>query len=118
MPTPRWLVRLTIPLIAAGAALASSAAIATADPQDDAYLAALRAVGLHWPPQTKEALIAEAHDICYDLTWGWQPQAIADDIHDHRLNKRGVTLLDIGTMVNAAHKTYCPGNVCADPACE
>ena len=117
MPTPRWLVRLTIPLIAAGAALASSAAIATADPQDDAYLAALRAVGLHWPPQTEEALIGEAHYICYDLTWGWQPQAIADDIHDH-LNKRGVTLLDVGTMVNAAHKTYCPGNVCADPACE
>ena len=45
------------------------------------------------------------------------PQAqfpIADDIHDH-LNKRGVTLLDVGTMVDAAHKTYCPGNVCDAP---
>ena len=118
MPASRWLVGLAIPVMA-GAALVSGAAIATATtPQDDAYLNALRAVGLTWPPQTDEALIAEAHDICYDLTWGWQPQVIADDIHDH-LNKRGVTLLDVGTMVNAAHRTYCPGNVCAAPTlCE
>jgi hypothetical protein len=104
MSSPRWLVRLTIPVLA-GAALAGSAAIAGATtPQDDAYLAQLRSVGLTWPPSTEEALIGEAHLICYDLTWGWQPQQIADDIHDH-LNKRGVTLLDVGTMVDAAHKT-------------
>jgi Protein of unknown function (DUF732) len=114
MSSPRWLVPLTVPLIA-GAALAGSAGIAAATtPQDDAYLAKLRAVGLSWPPNTEEALIGEAHLICYDLTWGWQPQTIADDIHDH-LNKRGVTLLDVGTMVDAAHKTYCPGNVCDAP---
>jgi hypothetical protein len=74
----------------------------------------LRAVGLTWPPSTEHALIGEAHLICYDLTWGWQPQQIADDIHDH-LNKRGVTLLDVGTMVDAAHNIYCPGNVCDAP---
>ena len=113
MPAPRWLARLTIPMMA-GAALVSSAAIATANPADDAYLAKLRAVGLTWPPNTEEALIGEAHLICYDLSWGWQPQVIADDIHDH-LNKRGVTLLDVGTMVDAAHKIYCPGNQCIDP---
>ena len=114
MPVPRWLVGLAIPVMA-GAALVSSAAIATATtPQDDAYLNALRAVGLNWPPQTEEALIAEAHYICYDLSWGWQPQVIADDIHDH-LNKRGVTLGDVGAMVNAAHRTYCPGNNCDAP---
>jgi Protein of unknown function (DUF732) len=114
MSSPRWLVTLTVPLIA-GAALAGSAGIAAATtPQDDAYLAKLHAVGLSWPPNTEEALIGEAHLICYDLTWGWQPQTIADDIHDH-LNKRGVTLLDVGTMVDAAHKTYCPGNVCDAP---
>ncbi len=113
MPSPRWLARLTIPMMA-GAALVSSAAIATATPADDAYLAQLRAVGLTWPPNADEALIGEAHLICYDLSWGWQPQQIADDIHDH-LNKRGVTLLDVGTMVDAAHKTYCPGNVCDAP---
>ena len=115
MPSTRWLARLTIPMMA-GAALVSSAAIATATtPQDEAYLAQLRTVGLTWPPQTEEALIGEAHLICYDLSWGWQPQEIADDIHDH-LNKRGVTLLDVGTMVDAAHKTYCPGNVCDAPS--
>ncbi|WP_422591840.1 DUF732 domain-containing protein [Mycobacterium sp.] len=108
MPSPRWLARLTIPMMA-GAALAGSAAIAAATPQDDAYLAKLSAVGLTWPPNAEEALIGEAHLICYDLSWGWQPQQIADDIHDH-LNKRGVTLLDVGTMVDAAHKIYCPGN--------
>jgi hypothetical protein len=114
MSSPRWLVRLTIPVMA-GAALAASAAVATATPpQDAAYLAKLSAVGLTWPPNADEALIGEAHLICYDLTWGWQPQQIADDIHDH-LNKRGVTLLDVGTMVDAAHKIYCPGNVCDAP---
>jgi hypothetical protein len=113
MPSPRWLARLTIPMMA-GAALLSSAAIATANPDDDAYLAKLRAVGLTWPPKTEEALIGEAHLICYDLSWDWQPQQIADDIHAH-LNARGVTLLDVGTMVNAAHSTYCPGNVCDAP---
>ena len=99
----------------AGAALVNSSAIATATtPQDEAYLAQLRAVGLTWPPSTEEALIGEAHLICYDLTWGWTPQQIADDVHAH-LNARGVTLLDVGTMVNAAHSTYCPGNVCDAP---
>ena len=98
----------------AGAALASSAAIATANPADDAYLAQLRAVGLTWPPQTEEALIGEAHLICYDLTWGWTPQQLADDIKAN-LNKRGITLLDTATMVNAAHSIYCPGNVCDAP---
>ena len=113
MPSPRWLARFAIPMMA-GAALVSSAAIATANPDDDAYLAQLRAVGLTWPPSTEHALIGEAHLICYDLTWGWKPQTIADDIHAH-LDKRGVTLLDVGTMVDAAHKIYCPGNQCVDP---
>jgi hypothetical protein len=31
------------------------------------------------------------------------------------LNARGITLLDIGTMVNAAHSIYCPGNACDAP---
>ena len=60
MPSPRWLATLAIPMMA-GAALVSSAAIATANtPADDAYLAKLRAVGLTLPPQSEEALIGEA----------------------------------------------------------
>jgi hypothetical protein len=114
MTTRRALTRLAF-LAMTGSALMSSTGIANAiTPQDNAYLAKLSAVGLTWPPTTEEALIGEAHLICYDLTWGWQPQQIADDIHDH-LNKRGVTLLDVGTMVDAAHKIYCPGNVCDAP---
>ncbi|BBZ43410.1 DUF732 domain-containing protein [Mycobacterium parmense] len=113
MPSPRRLAGLFIPVMA-GAALLGSSAVATANAADDAYLAQLRAVGLTWPPNTEEALIGEAHLVCYDLTWGWQPQQIADDIHAH-LNARGVTLLDVGTLVNAAHNVYCPGNVCDAP---
>jgi hypothetical protein len=114
MPSIHWTAILAIPAMA-GAVLVSSAPTGTAaTAQDEAYLNQLRAVGLTWPPNTEEALIGEAHMICYDLSWGWQPQVIADDIHDH-LNKRGVTLLDVGTMVDAAHKTYCPGNNCDAP---
>jgi uncharacterized protein DUF732 len=109
----RRLATLALPILA-GVAWANSAGIATATPADDAYLAQLHSVGLTWPASSDEALIGEAHLICYDLTWGWTPQTIADDIHDH-LNKRGVTLLDVGTMVDAAHKIYCPGNVCDAP---
>jgi hypothetical protein len=110
MPSSRW---LAVPLIA-GAALIATTAVANATPADDLYLSKLRAVGLTWPPNSEEALIGEAHLICYDLTWGWAPQTIADDIHAH-MNARGVTLLDVGTMVNAAHSVYCPGNVCDAP---
>ena len=114
MPSLRMLSRIAVPAIVA-LAFASSAGIAAASPQDDAYLAQLRAVGLTWPPKTEEALIAEAHDVCYDLTWGWTPQQIADDLHA-RLDTKGVTLLDVGSLVNAAHSIYCPGNVCDAPS--
>ena len=60
MPSLRWLARLTIPMMA-GAALVSSAAIATANPADHAYLAKLRAVGLTWPPKTEEAIAVGHH---------------------------------------------------------
>lgn len=114
MNTRRSLTRLAF-FTMAGAALMSNTGIANATTaQDDAYLNALRAVGLTWPSNTEEALIGEAHMVCYDLTYGWQPQQIADDIHDH-LNKRSVTLGEVGTLVNAAHKIYCPGNVCDMP---
>ncbi|SPM37350.1 hypothetical protein BN1232_03171 [Mycobacterium rhizamassiliense] len=115
MPSPRWLARLAIPTLVGAALVANPAIAAATTPQDEAYLNQLRAVGLTWPPQTEEALIGEAHLICYDLTWGWTPQQIADEVHQH-LDKRGVTLLDVGTMVNAAHSTYCPGNVCDAPS--
>jgi hypothetical protein len=114
MPSPRLLGRIAV-LAFVAAAVVSSPGIAAATPQDDAYLAQLRAVGLTWPPQTEEALIAEAHDVCYDLTWGWTPQQIADDLHA-RLDAKGVTLLDVGSLVNAAHSIYCPGNVCDAPS--
>jgi hypothetical protein len=59
MPSPRWLVRLTIPIMA-GAALVTSGAIATADPTNDAYLAQLGTLGFTWPPGHEEAIIGMA----------------------------------------------------------
>lgn len=109
----QWWVGVSVVSLLAASVGAAPPAVAT--PADDSYLAQLRAVGLTWPVGADEALIGEAHLICYDLMWGWQPQQIADDINAH-MNARGVTLLDIGTMVNAAHSTYCPGNVCDAPS--
>lgn len=113
MTRHRSVTRLVI-LATAGTALLSSAGVANADPQDDAYLAALRGVGLHWTPGTEAGLIQEAHDVCYDLTWAWSPQQIANDL-EARLGAQGVTGPEAATMVNAAHRIYCPGNVCDAP---
>jgi hypothetical protein len=113
MTTHRSLITLAVAAIG-GAALIGSAGVANASPQDDAYLAALRGVGLHWTPGTQPGLIQEAHDVCYNLTWGWTPQRIANDL-EARLGGQGVTGAEAATMVNAAHRIYCPGNVCDAP---
>jgi hypothetical protein len=107
MPSPRWLAGLTIPMMA-GAALVASAAIATADPINDAYLAQLRALGFTFPPERDEAVIAMAHLICYDRKWGLTPDAIANDVHAV-LGPRGLTFEDVTSMVSLAESTYCPG---------
>jgi Protein of unknown function (DUF732) len=109
----RWLARLTIPMMA-GVALVSSTAIASADagPHESAYFAQLHAVGLHWPSSSDGALIEEAQYVCHELTRGWTPQQIANGLYA-RFDKRRVTLLDVGTLVNTAHNIYCPGNVFA-----
>jgi hypothetical protein len=92
----------------AGAALVTSSAIASADPTNDAYLAQLRALGVNFPPDRDEAVIAVAHLICYDKRWGYTPDATAQDIHN-TLGPRGVSLGDVTSMVNLAISTYCPG---------
>ena len=107
MPSRRWLARLTIPVLA-GAALTTSGAIATADPTNDAYLAQLRALGVNFPPDRDEAIIAVAHLICYDKRSGYTPDAIAQDVHNF-LAPRGLTLGDVTSMVGLAESTYCPG---------
>ena len=115
MPSPRWLARLTIPMIA-GAALVASAAIATADPRDDGYLDQLRGAGLSWPPGHEEALIGTAYLICDDLGWGWTPQQIAEHVHAN-LDGRGVAFGNVASMVNLAHATYCANQRCWAPHC-
>ena len=109
MPSPRWLATLTVPVMF-GAALITHAATASADP-NDAYLAQLRGVGITWPPGHEEALVGMAHLICDDLGWGWTPQQIANHVHAN-LDPDGVSLGDVGSMVNIARSTYCPNQRC------
>jgi hypothetical protein len=107
MPSPRWLARLTVPMMV-GAALVANAAIATADPTNDAYLAQLRALGFTWPPEHDEGLIGMAYIICDELKWGWTPDRIAQDLHSI-LDQRSVHFGQVTSMVSLAHATYCPG---------
>jgi hypothetical protein len=110
MPSPRWLAKLTIPIVA-GAALVTSTAIATADAADDSYLSQLRAVGFSWPPDHEAALTAMGRLICDDLGWGWTYDQIAQNIHA-TLDQRNVTFGDVGNMVRIAHTVYCPNQRC------
>jgi hypothetical protein len=107
MPSHRWLSTLAVPVLA-GAALAVFAPTANADPTNDAYIAQLRALGVNFPPDREEAVIATAHLICYDKKWGYTPDAIAQDVHNI-LGPRGLTLGDVTSMVGLAESTYCPG---------
>jgi len=100
----------------AGAALFTSAAIATADPTNDGYLAQLRAAGFTWPPDHDPALIGMAQIICDDLGWGWTPEQIAQDVHAN-LDQRGVAFGQVSYMVSLAHSTYCATQRCWAPHC-
>jgi hypothetical protein len=106
MSSPRWPAALTIPIIAS-AALVSSAAVASANPTDDAYLNQLRGAGLTWPNGDDDALIGMAYLICNDLELNWTPQHIANSVHAN-LDTDNIHVHDVGAMVNIAHATYCP----------
>ncbi len=115
MPSPRWLARLTVPMML-GAALITGAASAAASPVDDAYLAQLRGYGFTWPEGHEGALIGMAYLICDDLGWGWTPDHIAQHVHAN-LDPDGITLGQVGSMVNLAHSTYCANQRCWAPHC-
>jgi hypothetical protein len=115
MPSPRWLARLTVPIML-GAALVTGAASAAADAADDAYLAQLRAAGFTWPPDHDAALIGMGRLICDDLGWGWTYDQIAQHIHA-TLDQRSVAFGQVTDMVSIAHSTYCPNQRCWAPHC-
>jgi hypothetical protein len=115
MPSPHWLARLAVPIMA-GAALVTSAPIATADPADDAYLAGLRAAGFSWPPDHEAALTATGRLVCDDLAWGWTYEQISQNIHAD-LDPRNVTFGDVHAMVRLAHSAYCPNFRCWSAEC-
>ena len=115
MPSPRWLATWAVPMMV-GAALVTNAAIATAAPIDDAYLAQLRANGFTWPPDHDDALIGMGRLICDDLFMGWSYDQIAQQIHA-TLDSRNVTFGDVRSMVGAAHTIYCPAWRCWTAQC-
>jgi hypothetical protein len=106
MSSPRWLARLSVPLMV-GAALITSASVAAADTIDDAYLAKLRALGFTWPPDHDGYMINLGHHICIDRLTGWTPDQIAQDVHSS-FDSEHLTIGDVSSMVSAAESTWCP----------
>jgi Protein of unknown function (DUF732) len=109
MLPPRWLTRLTIPVMA-GAALIASTAIATADPSDGAYLAQLHGQGFTWPPDQGHdvAMVELARHICFDRWFvGLSADRISQDIHAV-MGDQGLSFGDVTAMVDTAEATYCP----------
>jgi Protein of unknown function (DUF732) len=103
---PRWLTRLTIPVMV-GAALTTGTAIAMADSTDDTYIAKLHNLGFNWSSGSDSDMIAIGHQICADRMSGKTPDAIAGDIHSS-LSSKGYSFADVTGMVSAAESTYCP----------
>jgi hypothetical protein len=107
MSAPRWLAKLTIPVMVS-AALASGTAIAMADSTDDAYLAKLKNLGFSWPSSSDSDMIAMGHAVCADRMAGKTPDAIASDLHSS-MSAKGFSFADMTGWVSAAESTYCPG---------
>jgi len=107
MPLPRWLARLTVPVML-GAALVTTAATAGADATDDAFLANLRSLGYNWPPENDGYIIGLGHQICVDYWTGWSFDRIAQDVHANT-DQHGMSFGDVRAIVTAAEKAYCSG---------
>ena len=107
MSAPRWLAKLTIPVMVC-AALSASTAIASADGTDDAYLAKLKNLGFSWPSSSDSDMIAMGHAVCADRMAGKTPDAIASDLHSG-MSAKGFSFADMTGWVSAAESTYCPG---------
>ena len=107
MLPPRWLAKLTIPVIV-GAFLTASTAIASADATDDTFIGKMHSLGFTWPAGDDSDIVAMGHQICADRMAGKTPDAIAADIHN-TLGPKGITFADVTSMVSAAESTYCPG---------
>lgn len=107
MFAPRWLAKLTIPVMV-GAALTTGTGIALADSTDDAYIAKLKTLGFSWNSGADSDMISIGHQICSDRMAGKTPDAIASDIHS-TLSSKGYSFADVTGMVSAAESVYCPG---------
>jgi Protein of unknown function (DUF732) len=106
MYLPRWLVRLTVPVMV-GAAVVTNAALAAADATDDAFLTNLHALGFTWPPDHDGYIVSLGHHICVDYWSGWTFDRIAQDIHASS-DPQGINFGDVRSLVSAAEAAYCP----------
>ena len=107
MVSPRWLARLTMPVVV-GAVLVANAAVAGAiNPHDQDFLNKMRGLGFVWPPQEDGDVINMAHQICIDRWNGATPDGLAQDIHNN-LGPKGVNFADVTSMISLAESMYCP----------
>ena len=106
MVSPRWLARLTMPVVV-GAVLVANAAVSGATPHDDEFLAKLRGLGFVWPPQEDADVVNMGHQICIDRWNGATADGLAQDIHT-TLGPKGVNFNDVTAMISLAESMYCP----------
>jgi hypothetical protein len=108
MASPRWLARVSLPVIV-GAALLSSAGTASAiTPHDVDFLNRLRGLGFIWPsPQEDGDVVNMGHQICIDRWNGFSQDALAQDIHS-TLGAKGVNFADVTAMINLSEEMFCP----------
>ncbi len=107
MVSPRWLARVTMPVVV-GAVLVANAAVSGAiTPHDQDFLNKMRGLGFVWPPQEDADVVNMGHQICIDRWNGASPDGLAQDIHN-TLGPKGVEFSDATAMINLAEQMFCP----------
>jgi hypothetical protein len=96
---PMW---STVAAILLFAAAAVSAAPASADETDDAYIAALQRHGI--PIKNRDATIAMGHTVCVALDQGESTTSIMATLS----NAADISFNDAGFVLGASVAAYCP----------
>jgi hypothetical protein len=107
MASPRWLARVTLPVVV-GAVLVANAAVSSAITlHDQDFLAKMHGLGFVWPPQEDADVVNMGHQICIDRWNGMTADGLAQDIHN-TLGPKGVNFADAAAMINLSEQMFCP----------
>ncbi len=80
---------------------------AQADPNDDAFIAALEAKGITY--ESRQTAINSGHLVCHELDLGQTPEQVANDV----LNSSHLDGYHAGYFVGVSIRAYCPNYVAA-----